>query len=47
MKTGIPNSQVYIIIVTDTDPKAFVAIAQGHQSTGGVLRKAIGMVSEK
>jgi len=34
-------------IVTDTDPKAFVVIAQGHQSKGGVLRKTIRMVSEK
>jgi uncharacterized membrane-anchored protein YitT (DUF2179 family) len=34
-------------IVTDTDPKAFVVVAQGHQSKGGVLRKTIRMVSEK
>ena len=27
-------------IVTDADPKAFVVIAQGHQSKGGVLRKS-------
>ncbi len=34
-------------IVTDSDPKAFVVIAQGHQSKGGVLRKTIRMESEK
>ena len=34
-------------IVSDTDPKAFVVVAQGHQSKGGVLRKTIRMVSEK
>ena len=27
-------------IVTDADPKAFVVIAQGHQTKGGVLRKS-------
>ena len=26
-------------IVTDIDPKAFVAIAQGHQTKGGMLPK--------
>ena len=32
-------------IVTDADPKAFVVIAQGHQSKGGVLRKAVRMTN--
>jgi len=28
-------------IVTDIDPKAFVAIVQGHQTRGGILRKRL------
>ena len=34
-------------IVNDADPKAFVVIAQGHQTTGGMLRKSVRMVSDK
>ena len=34
-------------IINDADPKAFVVIAQGHQTKGGRLRKTTRMVSEK
>jgi uncharacterized membrane-anchored protein YitT (DUF2179 family) len=34
-------------IVTDKDPKAFVVIAQGHQSKGGVLRKSVRMTKSE
>jgi len=34
-------------IVNDADPKAFVVIAQGHQTTGGVLRKAVRMAKSE
>jgi uncharacterized membrane-anchored protein YitT (DUF2179 family) len=34
-------------IVNDTDPKAFVVIAQGHQTKGGRLRKSVRMVSDE
>ena len=30
-------------IVSDADPKAFVVIAQGHQTKGGILRKSARM----
>jgi uncharacterized membrane-anchored protein YitT (DUF2179 family) len=34
-------------IVNDTDPKAFVVIAQGHQTKGGRLRKSVRMADTK
>jgi uncharacterized membrane-anchored protein YitT (DUF2179 family) len=34
-------------IVNDTDPKAFVVIAQGHQTKGGRLRKSVGMADSQ
>jgi uncharacterized membrane-anchored protein YitT (DUF2179 family) len=32
-------------IVSDADPKAFVVIAQGHQTKGGRLRKSVKMAN--
>jgi uncharacterized membrane-anchored protein YitT (DUF2179 family) len=32
-------------IVSDADPKAFVVIAQGHQTRGGMLRKTVRMAN--
>jgi uncharacterized membrane-anchored protein YitT (DUF2179 family) len=32
-------------IVSDADPKAFVVIAQGHQTKGGMLRKTVRMAT--
>ena len=32
-------------IVNDADPKAFVVIAQGHQTKGGILRKTVRMAN--
>ena len=32
-------------IVSDSDPKAFVVIAQGHQTRGGMLRKTVRMAN--
>jgi uncharacterized membrane-anchored protein YitT (DUF2179 family) len=34
-------------IVNDADPKAFVVIAQGHRTKGGMLRKTVRMVNDK
>ena len=34
-------------IVNDADPKAFVVIAQGHQTKGGVLRKTVRMAQSE
>jgi len=34
-------------IVNNADPKAFVVIAQGHQSKGGVLRKSVRMTKSE
>ena len=34
-------------IVNDTDPKAFVVIAQGHQTKGGSLRKSVRLADKK
>ena len=34
-------------IVKDTDPKAFVVIAQGHQTKGGRLRKSVRMADNE
>ncbi len=39
----VNRSEVNILktIVSDADPKAFVVIAQGHQTRGGILRKSV------
>jgi uncharacterized membrane-anchored protein YitT (DUF2179 family) len=39
----VNRSDVHILkaIVSDADPKAFVVIAQGHQTRGGILRKPV------
>jgi len=34
-------------IVSDSDPKAFVVIAQGHQTKGGMLRKTVKMANNE
>jgi len=34
-------------IVNDADPKAFVVIAQGHQTKGGMLRKSVRMAKNE
>ena len=34
-------------IVNDADPKAFVVIAQGHQTKGGMLRKSVRLTSDE
>jgi uncharacterized membrane-anchored protein YitT (DUF2179 family) len=34
-------------IVNDADPKAFVVIAQGHQTKGGMLRKQVRMTDDE
>jgi uncharacterized membrane-anchored protein YitT (DUF2179 family) len=34
-------------IVNDADPKAFVVIAQGHQTKGGMLRKSVKMAKNE
>jgi uncharacterized membrane-anchored protein YitT (DUF2179 family) len=34
-------------IINDTDPKAFVVIAQGHQTRGGILRKTVKMANSQ
>jgi uncharacterized membrane-anchored protein YitT (DUF2179 family) len=34
-------------IVNDADPKAFVVIAQGHQTKGGMLRKTVRMANNE
>ncbi len=41
----VNRSDVNILkaIVSDADPKAFVVIAQGHQTKGGILRKSVRM----
>ena len=41
----VNRSDVNILkaIVSDADPQAFVVIAQGHQTKGGVLRKSVRM----
>ena len=41
----VNRSDVNILkaIVSDADPKAFVVIAQGHQTRGGILRKSVRM----
>jgi uncharacterized membrane-anchored protein YitT (DUF2179 family) len=47
--TTVIRSDVNVLkaIVNDEDPKAFVVIAQGHQTKGGVLRKTVKMTNHK
>ena len=43
----VNRSEVKVLkaIVSDADPKAFVVIAQGHQTKGGMLRKTVRMAN--
>ncbi|MGB9441846.1 MAG: YitT family protein [Desulfobacterales bacterium] len=45
----VNRSDVHLLkaIVNVADPKAFVVIAQGHQTKGGVLRKTVRKASDK
>jgi uncharacterized membrane-anchored protein YitT (DUF2179 family) len=42
-----PDVNVMKAIVNDADPKAFVVIAQGHQTKGGMLRKTVRMANNE